>query len=92
MRKHPFPFVCLMVRNSLKRGDIISPVLFNVYMDDLSCALNSSNSGRHNGEEIVNHSIYGMIMMSNLFSQLVMQTIVNCVPKNMQLSIVCYTM
>ena len=26
------------VSNGVKQGDIISPVLFNVYMDDISCA------------------------------------------------------
>ena len=42
----------------VKQGGIISPVLFNVYMDDLSCALNSSNIGGRIGGEIVNHLSY----------------------------------
>ena len=29
------------VVNSVKQGGIISPILFNMYMDDLSIALNS---------------------------------------------------
>ena len=36
----------------------VSPVLFNVYMDDLSCELNRSNIGRRIGGEIVNHLSY----------------------------------
>ena len=36
----------------------VSPVLFNVYMDDLSCALNRSNIGGRFGGEIVNHLSY----------------------------------
>ena len=43
------------VSNGVKQGGIISPVLFNVYMDDLSCALNRSNIGGRIGGEIVNH-------------------------------------
>ena len=43
------------VSNGVKQGGIISSVLFNVYMDDLSCALNRSNIGRRIGGEIVNH-------------------------------------
>ena len=34
------------VANGVKQGGIISPILFNVYMDDLSIALNSSGIGR----------------------------------------------
>ena len=41
------------VSNGVKQGDIISPGLFNVYMDDLSCVLNRSNIGGRSGE-IVN--------------------------------------
>ena len=36
-------FIC--VSNGVKQGGIISPVLCNVYMDDLSCVLNRSNIG-----------------------------------------------
>ena len=33
------------VANGVKQGGVISPNLFNVYMDDLSTALNSSGIG-----------------------------------------------
>ena len=46
------------VSNGVKQGGIISPVLFNVYMDDLSCALNRSNIGGRIGGEIVNYLSY----------------------------------
>ena len=46
------------VSNGVKQGGIISPVLFNVYMVDLSCALNRSNIGGRIGGEIVNHLSY----------------------------------
>ena len=42
------------VSNGVKQGGIISPVLFNVYMDDLRCELNRSNIGG----EIVNYLSY----------------------------------
>ena len=37
------------VANGVKQGGIISPILFNVYIDDLSIALNSSGIGRGGG-------------------------------------------
>ena len=44
------------VSNSMKQGSIISPVIFNVYMDDFSCALiKHSNIGGRIGGKIVNH-------------------------------------
>ena len=43
---------------SVKQGGITCPVLFNVYMDDLSCAFDRSNIGECLGGEIVNHLSY----------------------------------
>ena len=43
------------VLNGVKQVGIFPPVLFNVYMDNLSCALNHSNIGWRMGGEIVNH-------------------------------------
>ena len=40
------------VSNGVKQGGIISPVLFNVYMDDISCVLNHSNIEGIGGENI----------------------------------------
>ena len=45
------------VLNGVKQGGIVSPVLFNVYIDDLSCALNRSNIGGRIGGEIVNRIV-----------------------------------
>ena len=46
--------ISFCVSNGVKQGRIVSPVLFNVYMDDLSCVLNRSNIEG----EIVNHLSY----------------------------------
>ena len=46
------------VSNGVKQGGIMYPVLSNVYMNYLSCALNRSNIGGRIGGEIVNHLSY----------------------------------
>jgi len=52
------------VGNGVRQGDILSPFLFNVYMDDLSSQLNvnvnvnKTNTGCLVGESIVNHLMY----------------------------------
>ena len=43
------------VTNRVKQGDIISPVLFNVYMNDLSISLSNSGISGHIGEITINH-------------------------------------
>ena len=42
----------------VKQGGILSPVLFNVYMDDLSIALNESKIGGTLGGTLINHLCY----------------------------------
>ena len=46
------------VGNGVRQGGILSPFLFNVYMDDLSSQLNKTNTGCLVGESIVNHLMY----------------------------------
>ena len=43
------------VTNGVKEGGIISPVLFNVYLNDLSISLSNSGIGGHIGEKTINH-------------------------------------
>ena len=43
------------VTNGVKQGGIISPMLFNLYMDDLSLMLNCSGIGGYIGTSFINH-------------------------------------
>ena len=47
-----------LVGNGVKQGGIISPILFNIYMDDLSMHLNSSGIGSYLGTAFIKHLCY----------------------------------
>ena len=44
--------------NGVKQGGILSPLFFNVYMDNLSAQLNSQHIGCSTGDVVVNHMLY----------------------------------
>ena len=46
------------VINGVRQGGILSPYLFNVYMDDLTIALNKCNTGCVIGSTTINHLMY----------------------------------
>ena len=46
------------MKNGIRQGSILSPHLFNVYVDDLNYALSSSRVGCHVGEKPMNNLSY----------------------------------
>ena len=46
------------VTNGVKYGGILSPTLFNMYMNNLSVTLNQSGIGGSIGDNLVNHICY----------------------------------
>ena len=44
-----------LVTNGVKLGDILSPMLFNVSMDDISIKLNQFGVGGDIGGHLINH-------------------------------------
>ena len=79
MGKHFSTSFC--VSNGVKQGGIISPVLFHVYMDDLSCVLNRSNIGWRIGRKIVNHLSYADDLCLICLSSAGMQKLLNVCSK-----------
>ena len=65
------------VSNGVKLSSIISPVLFNIYMVDLSCVLNRSNIGGRIGGEIVNRLSYADDICLICLSSTGMQKLLN---------------
>ena len=51
-------FETFHVNNGVRQGGILSPYLFNVYMDDLSQSLNCCKTGCLSGEIMINHLMY----------------------------------
>ena len=46
------------IGNGVKQGGILSPLLFNVYMDNLSIQLHKQSIGCSVGGTVINHMLY----------------------------------
>ena len=49
---------CFTITNGVRQGDILSPTLFSIYMDDLSFILSESGIGCHIDDLCINHVFY----------------------------------
>ena len=65
------------VGNGVKQGGILSPVLFNIYMDKLSIALNDTAIGGKIGGQLLNHLCYADDMCLISISSSGMQQLLN---------------
>ena len=65
------------VVDGVKQGVIIYPILFNVYMDDLSKGLNSSGIVGYLGASFLNHLCYGDDLCLIRLSSYGMQQLLN---------------
>ena len=61
----------------MKQGGILSPTLFNVYMDSLSTSLNSTHIGGHIGGQLLNHLCYADDLCLISMSSAGMQRLLN---------------
>ena len=66
------------VGNGVKQGEKLSPLLFNVYMDDLSVQLHTKPTGCSFGTTVVNHLIYADDLLSFAPSGEGLQTLLDC--------------
>ena len=65
------------VGNGVKQGGILSPVLFNIYMDKLSMTLNNTAIGGQIGGQLLNHLCYADDMCLISISSAGMQELLN---------------
>ena len=65
------------VGNGVKQGGILSPVLFNIYMDKLSMTLNNTAIGGQIGGQLLNHLCYVDDMCLISISSAGMQELLN---------------
>ena len=65
------------VDNGIKQGGILSPVLFNIYMDKLSIALNDTAIGDKISGQLLNHLCYADDMCLISMSSSGMQQLLN---------------
>ena len=66
------------VGNGVKQGGKLSPLLFNVYMDDLSVQLHTKPIGCSLGKTVVNHLIYADDLLLFAPSGKGLQTLLDC--------------
>ena len=65
------------VGNGVKQGGILSPVLFNIYMDKLSMTLNNTAIGGQIGGQLLNHLCYADDLCLIIISSSGMQELLN---------------
>ena len=86
------------VSNGVRQGGVLSPYLFNVYMDGLSEMLNTCRTGCYSGVSKVNHLMYAddlvlmspcKIGLSRLLKNAVMIMLSHMILYTMDLKVVC---
>ena len=67
-----------LISNGIRQGGILSPYLFNVYVDELSGNLNSQHKGCYIGDVCVNHLSYADDMVLMVPNIKVLQALKTC--------------
>ena len=63
----------------VRKGDVLSPTLFNIFINDLSTELNSLRIGITLGDDRISHLLYADDLTLMAENENDIQTLINCV-------------
>ena len=67
-----------MCSNGVRQGGILSPIFFNIYVDELSCSLTNLKTGCNINNIFINHFMYADDTVLIAPSPVALQKLINC--------------